>query len=342
MDTSKTAAMDIEHLKLIVDIIKSLAWPAIVFWLVFLFKKRIDDTFSVLTQRMSGVKLKILGSEIEISKFVDDTTKEINQAISELEHILPKGKSSRFLAYQAYQTTEEAAYHAHTIETFEKIGVNNLAPEIWNAVGHYYFTLDKAKSRMYYEKAIKAKPDDVDAHTNLAFWHLYHDDIHAAKQECGIAISFIGAEASIHPWTYVCLATIYERLGEKTNLIGAIQKAKIMFQAHIDEDYTNFSAHCGLGWCWMKGEPDNDQAIEHEKTALEIKPDFLVARYNLACAYARKGMADEAIAELRHMLKQSIQSIQFFKIEGDADFKPIATNDQFLSFMKNIGTSYQC
>jgi tetratricopeptide (TPR) repeat protein len=60
------------------------------------------------------------------------------------------------------------------------------------------------------------------------------------------------------------------------------------------------SANTGL---YSYYEKNYDDAIAKYKTTLQSDPDFWVARHYLALAYVQKGMHDEAIAELRKLIK---------------------------------------
>ncbi len=334
--------LDVESTKIIVDLSKSLAWPLTVTGLVLLFRKPILDIVVLLTRLpKSPRKASIFGQTVEFDLSEDKIIKEIEEAITELKRAFPAQKSGRFLSVYG---SDESAYHVHMIETLDKIGVKLLEPSIFNAVGNYYFVRNKDKSRMFYEKAIHLKQDDVDAHTNMGFWYLLHggdSQLDFAKQECEIAIQLIEKENGNYPWTYVCLGAIYKKFGLVAEQHAALENARKLFELHIGQDATNFWAHFGLGCCHTEGDKkDVVKAIECDEKVLKIKPDFVPAQYNLACDFALKGAAPEAVAALRRILSGPRDLLKFFGIEFDLDFKAIATKDEFVGFMETMNLKY--
>jgi tetratricopeptide (TPR) repeat protein len=197
---------------------------------------------------------------------------------------------------------------------------------------------------VYYEKAIHLKQEDVDAHTNMGFWYLLRggdNQLDFAKQECEIAIQLMEKDNGNYPWTYICLASVYKKLGLMVEQHAAIEKARKLFELHIGQDATNFWAYFGLGCCCTEGErKDIAKAIECDKRALKIKPDFVPAQYNLACDFALKGAAPEAVAALSDILSGPRDVLKFFGIESDLDFKAIATTGEFVRFMDTMNLKY--
>ena len=53
----------------------------------------------------------------------------------------------------------------------------------------------------------------------------------------------------------------------------------------------------------MAGRGQVDEAIAHYRKALEIRPDFAEAHYNLGTPWPRRGQVDEAIAHYRKALE---------------------------------------
>lgn len=294
------------------------------------------STFVPVRLNCSVRKLEIAGQKIELSVFEDKITNEVMKAINELKRAFPAHKSSRFVSIYGSDVTARDAY---MIETFDKIGVKIHEAEIFNAVGNYYFIRDKEKSRTYYERALHLNPDNADAHTSMGFWYLlYGNDLKSAKQECDLVIK---KDSSNHPWTYVCLGTVYKRLGIADEQYEAIENAKKMFSIDVVDDKTNFWAHFGLGWCWSEGKDKNfEKAIECQKQALKLRPDFAPARYNLACLLAQRQSATDAVTELRHLISGPKKLLEFFGIAADSDFKCIANNDEFVNFMEAININY--
>jgi len=80
-----------------------------------------------------------------------------------------------------------------------------------------------------------------------------------------------------------------------------------LFEHTVKVTENNYRAQNDLGTAW---EAINlDQAILHYKQALEIKPNYLLAIYNLGVAYCEKEEYDEAILNFKKVLKIDPQNI---------------------------------
>ena len=243
------------------DLAKTLVWPALILTLVYWFREPIREALDILPRLK---KVRVGGQEIELRQLEDDISIAVEKAIAEVKRVFPAHKSGRLLSFYK---SDETTYYVHMIEAFEKIGINITDSAIFNAVGHHYFATNKHKSRIYYEKALKINQNDIDAHTNLAFWHLrLGNDISAAEQECRIAQRIIESDGS---------------------------------------------------------------------------RDFQAARYNLACFFAQREMMEDAVTQLRILSNESNQMLRFFSIESDHDFDHIASDKEFIAFMKAINLEHK-
>ena len=75
----------------------------------------------------------------------------------------------------------------------------------------------------------------------------------------------------------------------------------ILFENAVRVTENNYLAHNNLGTAY---DPVNlDAAIYHYKAALKIKPDYVVAHYNLGNVLAKKGHIDDAIAHYQEALR---------------------------------------
>jgi len=70
-----------------------------------------------------------------------------------------------------------------------------------------------------------------------------------------------------------------------------------------------------------------EKAIETIHKAIEKKPDMPLAIYNLACYYAVKGDAEEALRYLRRAVNIESQMREIAR--EDEDFASLQTNDEF-------------
>lgn len=82
-----------------------------------------------------------------------------------------------------------------------------------------------------------------------------------------------------------------------------------LFEHALNVTSNNYLAHYGLGVA-LAEEGKTEQAIEHYKTALGIKPDYTDVSFNLAKALAEQGRIREAIPHYNEVLKSK---------PGDAD-----------------------
>ena len=80
----------------------------------------------------------------------------------------------------------------------------------------------------------------------------------------------------------------------------SLAKAEIEEAHKLDPLSPIISANAGL---YSYYEHNYDDAIAKYKLTLQSDPDFWVARHYLALAYVQKGMHNEAIAELRKLIK---------------------------------------
>jgi protein O-mannosyl-transferase len=74
-----------------------------------------------------------------------------------------------------------------------------------------------------------------------------------------------------------------------------------LFENAVSMTENSCLAHNNLGTAY--GSVDLDRAIYHYKAALKIKPDYVVAHYNLGNVLEKKGHTDEAIAQYLEALR---------------------------------------
>jgi len=75
-----------------------------------------------------------------------------------------------------------------------------------------------------------------------------------------------------------------------------------LFGRAVNVTARNWLAHNNLGTA-KYNQGKIDEAIEHYKTALSVKPDYVTAHYNLGNAYLNQGRMDEAVSHFRDALK---------------------------------------
>jgi len=71
---------------------------------------------------------------------------------------------------------------------------------------------------------------------------------------------------------------------------------------------TTAKEHCQLGWSYHE-KNKLDEAAEEYRKALEIDPDFALARSNLGMVYKIQGKMDDAIREWEETLNRGATSV---------------------------------
>ncbi|HEU5130967.1 MAG TPA: tetratricopeptide repeat protein, partial [Pyrinomonadaceae bacterium] len=148
------------------------------------------------------------------------------------------------------------------------------------------------KAKAAAQKAVDADPTLAEAYTSRAFVRLAYDwDWLGAQSDFQQALKLNPKYPTAHQW----YASYLMQMG-KFNLA----KDEIEEAHKLDPLSPIISANSGL---YSYYEKNYDDAIAKYKTTLQSDPDFWVARHYLALAYVQKGMHNEAIAELRKLIK---------------------------------------
>jgi eukaryotic-like serine/threonine-protein kinase len=148
------------------------------------------------------------------------------------------------------------------------------------------------KARAAAEKAVDADPTLAEAYTSRAFVSLAYDwNWLAAQNDFQQALKLNPKYPTAHQW----YASYLMQMGKFT-----LAKAEIEEAHKLDPLSPIISANSGL---YSYYEHNYDDAIAKYKLTLQSDPDFWVARHYLALAYVQKGMHEEAIAELRRLIK---------------------------------------
>ena len=148
------------------------------------------------------------------------------------------------------------------------------------------------KAKAAAQKAVDADPTLAEAYTSRAFVRLAYDwDWLGAQSDFQQALKLNPKYPTAHQW----YASYLMQMGK-----FSLAKAEIEEAHKLDPLSPIISANTGL---YSYYEKNYDDAIAKYKTTLQSDPDFWVARHYLALAYVQKGMHDEAIAELRKLIK---------------------------------------
>jgi eukaryotic-like serine/threonine-protein kinase len=148
------------------------------------------------------------------------------------------------------------------------------------------------KAKAAAQKAVDADPTLAEAYTSRAFVRLAYDwDWLGAQSDFQQALKLNPKYPTAHQW----YASYLMQMGKFSLAKDEIEEAH-----KLDPLSPIISANTGL---YSYYEKNYDDAIAKYKTTLQSDPDFWVARHYLALAYVQKGMHDEAITELRKLIK---------------------------------------
>ena len=148
------------------------------------------------------------------------------------------------------------------------------------------------KAKAAAQKAVDADPALAEAYTSRAFVRLAYDwDWFGAQSDFQQALNLNPKYPTAHQW----YASYLMQMGK-----FSLAKSEIEEAHKLDPLSPIISSNTGL---YSYYEHNYDDAIAKYKLTLQSDPDFWVARHYLALAYVQKGMHDEAIAELRKLIK---------------------------------------
>ena len=148
------------------------------------------------------------------------------------------------------------------------------------------------KAKAAAQKAVDADPALAEAYTSRAFVRLSYDwDWLGAESDFQQALKLNPKYPTAHQW----YASYLMQMGKFNRAKAEIEEAH-----KLDPLSPIITANHGL---YSYYEHNYDDAIAIYKQGLKSDPDFWVARHYLALAYVQKGMYNEAIAELRGLIK---------------------------------------
>lgn len=148
------------------------------------------------------------------------------------------------------------------------------------------------KAKAAAQKAVDADPTLAEAYTSRAFVRLAYDwDWLGAQSDFQQALKLNPKYPTAHQW----YASYLMQMGK-----FSFAKAEIEEAQKLDPLSPIISANAGL---YSYYEHNYDDAVAKYKLTLHSDPDFWVARHYLALAYVQKGMHNDAIAELRKLIK---------------------------------------
>ena len=148
------------------------------------------------------------------------------------------------------------------------------------------------KAKAAAQKAVDTDLNSAEAYTSRAFVKLSYDwDWLGAEDDFRHALRLNPKYPTAHQW----YASYLMQMGKFDRAKQEIEEAH-----NLDPLSPIISSNSGL---YSYYEHQYDDAISKYKLTLQTDPDFWVARHYLALAHVQKGMFDDAIAELRSLIK---------------------------------------
>ena len=147
------------------------------------------------------------------------------------------------------------------------------------------------KAKAAAQRAVYIEPSLAEGYTSRAFVKLAHDwDWNGAETDFRKALELNPRYPTAHQW----YASFLVQMGNFEAAKSEIEQAQ-----QLDPLSPIISSNAGF---YSYLQQHYDDAIEQYKKTLEIDPQFWVAHHYLGLAYAKKGMHQEAIDELRLLL----------------------------------------
>ena len=113
------------------------------------------------------------------------------------------------------------------------------------------------------------------------------------------------------------IAVLFATLVLVTNQRGAVwSNTEMLFNNALRENPNCLPAHINLT-VWYTRLKRFDEAIEHGQRAIEIAPDGIPGRKNLAYAYINEGHRHEAIGVLRPLAQQGVEDAEVWRLLGE-------------------------
>lgn len=317
--------------------VESLKYPILILSVVLLLvMTKVGRNF------LSKIKLQsinISGAQIEFSNFELSLNNEITRTIEELKIKLPSNASARFFPSSL---APEISYYIHLFEFLDRINATVEDITVWNAIGAYYFHNSPGRSEYAFKRAIKSDPDDHNAYANLGMLYtLVKGDYSTAMNYFALALNKSKKNRQECPCGNVGLAAIYRRFGKTEEVEFYAKEAEKGFRLLLKENRLDYWSLWGVSWCLAHQKGKLDAAINYGIAAVNLKDDFLVAYYNLACFYARKKDAKKSVHALRQLLQPFRKKLGRFHFEKEMDFISIKDDVNFIRFCNSTGLEYK-
>jgi tetratricopeptide (TPR) repeat protein len=112
---------------------------------------------------------------------------------------------------------------------------------------------------------------------------------------------------------------------------GKLDEAKKIYRKVVEVDQHNVLAFNNLGVIYMS-EKNYKRAIMRFNDALNIKPDYVDAHYNLACLYAQKNDVSRSLFHLKNAIRHNPEVRKW--AEKDSDLQVMADLPEFKKLLE--------
>ncbi|MCM8798686.1 MAG: tetratricopeptide repeat protein [Candidatus Omnitrophica bacterium] len=183
--------------------------------------------------------------------------------------------------------------------------------------GDYNLAID------YFQKSLRVKPNFPEAHYNLGVIfeerYNYEEAIDEYKKAIELNPTFLKARYNLAHLYYYKLSLYEEALKELEELLK-ISPTYLKANELKEEVILNYSAHSlNTGLDYLK-EGDFIKAEKEFKAVLKIKPDFVVAKYNLAVLSLKRGEKEDAKEKLKEIIQENPDYPFAFRLLGSIYF----------------------
>ncbi len=314
------------------EIIKAVMWPLVAF-VAFLF---LWPTLRKLLPHATTVEL--FGATIQIGELENSLRDAVDTASRALERVFPRGKADKFLP----SSEPDLDYWVHVALFLNSINVPIKGAAVWNAIGAYFFTRDQTKSREAFERSIAVDPEDHAPFTTLGMWYLrIANDLNRARELFLKSIGLASSKGADCPWAHIGLAAVARNLNDAKVHEQERSLAEQQLRQAVSANPADFWALHGFGWCKFH-EGRFDEARFFMEKAVQLKPDFDAARYNLACLHGRQQRVRESVEQLRRIVaNEAGNKLTLLGVSAEADFRSIQNEVEFATFFEAVGIIYR-
>jgi len=262
---------------------------------------------------IQGVKITLTSPENNDFKKIVVTDKKgqitflVHMEIKNVNFLLEKEGYQNFKdskELRRIRKSQEALYYEHSFLLYrtdeltpgqqrQQYEASQQAMSFFNKGTELFQAEDFSGAVEQFKKAVETKPDFLEAYQNLAAAYfreeLYQETIEAAKKALEIK--------SDMAQTLKLISVAYSKLGDEKAALEYQDKLKVLSDAEFSpEEIFNMGATAA-------NEGRDGEAAEYFKKAIEMKPDYALAYYNLGLSYFRLKKMEEAKVALEKYLE---------------------------------------